>query len=144
MRRNSYHAAAKSLQSCMTLCNPTDGSPPGSPVSGILQARTLEWVAISFSSGWKWKVKVKSLSCIQLLATPGIAVYKAPLPMGFCRQEYWSGLPLPSNSYHDSLYLLTAYHLPGSKDFTCTNSFGFHKTLGSIIPILQIRKLRQK
>ena len=53
-------AAAKSLQSCLTLCDPIDGSPPGSPVPGILQARTLEWVAISFSSAWKWKVKVKS------------------------------------------------------------------------------------
>ena len=57
--------AAKSLQSCPTLCNPRDGSPPGSPVPGILQARTLEWVAISFSSAWKWKVKEKSLSCVQ-------------------------------------------------------------------------------
>ena len=57
-------AAAKLLQSCLTLCDPTDGSPPGSPVPGILQARTLEWVAISFSSAWKWKVKVKSLSCV--------------------------------------------------------------------------------
>ena len=63
-------AAAKSLQSCPTLCDPTDGSPQGSPVPGILQARTLEWVAISFSDAWKWKGKVKSLSRIQLLATP--------------------------------------------------------------------------
>ena len=63
-------AAAKSLQSCPTLCDPIDGSLPGSPVPGILQARTLEWVAISFSNAWKWKVKVKSLSRIQLLATP--------------------------------------------------------------------------
>ena len=59
---NLAAAAAKSLQSCLTLCNPIDGSPPGSPVPGILQARTLEWVAISFSKAWKWKVKVKSLS----------------------------------------------------------------------------------
>ena len=63
-------AAAKSLQSCLTLCNSIDGSPSGSPMPGILQARTLEWVAISFSNAWKWKVKVKSLSHIQLLATP--------------------------------------------------------------------------
>ena len=62
--------AAKSLQSCPTLCDPIDGSPPGSPVPGILQARTLEWVAISFSKAWKWKVKVKLLSCVRLLATP--------------------------------------------------------------------------
>ena len=87
-------AAAKSLQSCPTLCDPIDGGPPGSPVPGILQARTLEWVAISFS--WKWKVKVKSLSRVQLLATPWIAAYQAPLSMGFSRQEYWSGVPLPS------------------------------------------------
>ena len=89
-------AAAKSLQSCLTLCNPIDGSPPGSPVPGILQARTLEWVAISFSNVWKWKVKVKSLSQVRLLATPWTAAYQAPPPMGFSRQEYWSGVPLPS------------------------------------------------
>ena len=89
-------AAAKSLQSCPTLCDPKDGSPPGSPVPGILQARTLEWVAISFSSAWKWKVKVKSLSSVRLLATPWTAAYQAPLSMGFSRQEYWSGVPLPS------------------------------------------------
>ena len=89
-------AAAKSLQSCPTLCDPTDSSPPGSPVPGILQARTLEWVAISFSNAWKWKVKVKSLSCVWLLATPWTAAYQAPPSMGFSRQEYWSGVPLPS------------------------------------------------
>ena len=88
--------AAKSLQSCPTLCNPIDGSPPGSPVPGILQARTLEWVAISFSNAWKWKVKVKSLSRIWLIATPWTAAYQAPPSMGFSRQEYWSGVPLPS------------------------------------------------
>ena len=88
-------AAAKSLQSCPTLGDPIDGSPPGSPVPGILQARTLEWVAISFSNAWKWKVKVKWLSHVWLLATPWIAAYQPPLPMGFSRQEYWSGLPLP-------------------------------------------------
>ena len=89
-------AAAKSLQSCPTLCDPIDGSPPGSPVPGILQARTLEWVAISFSNGWKRKVKVKSLSRVLLLATPWTAAYQAPQSMGFSRQEYWSGVPLPS------------------------------------------------
>ena len=68
-------AAAKSLQSCPTLCDPIDGSPSGSNVPGILQARTLEWVAISFSNAWKWKVKVKSLSRVQLLATPWTAAY---------------------------------------------------------------------
>ena len=89
-------AAAKSLQSCPTLRDPIDGSPPGSAVPGILPARTLEWVAISFSSAWKWKVKVKSLSRVQLLATPWTAAYQAPPSMGFSRQEYWSGVPLSS------------------------------------------------
>ena len=88
--------AAKSLQSCPTLCDPIDGSPPGSPVPGILQARTLEWVAISFSNAGKRKVKVKSLSRVRLLATPWTAAYQAPPSMGFSRQEYWSGVPLPS------------------------------------------------
>ena len=89
-------AAAKSLQSCLTLCDPIDSSPPGSPVPGILQARTPEWVAISFSNAWKWKVKVQSLSHIQLFATPWTAAYQAPPSMGFSWQEYWSGVPLPS------------------------------------------------
>ena len=89
-------AAAKSLQSCPTLCDPIDGSPPGSPVPGILQARTLEWVAISFSSAWKWKVKVKSLSRIRLFTTPWTAAYQPPPSMGFSRQENWSRVPLPS------------------------------------------------
>ena len=90
----SAAAAAKSLQSCRTLCNSIDGSPPGSPVPGILQARTLEWVAISFSNVWKWNVKVKSLSRVRLLATSWTAAYQAPLSMGFSRQEYWSGGPV--------------------------------------------------
>ena len=89
-------ATAKSFQSCLTLCDPRDGSPPGSPIPGILQARTLEWVAISFSNAWKWKVKVKSFSGVQLLVTPWTAAYQAPPPMGFSRKEYWSGVPLPS------------------------------------------------
>ena len=89
-------AAAKSLQSCPTLCDPTDGSPPGSPIPVILQARTLEWVAISFSNAWNWKVKVKSLSHVWLLATPWTTAYQAPPSMGFSKQEYWSGVPLPS------------------------------------------------
>ena len=89
-------AAAKSLQSCPTLCDPIDGSPPGSPVPGILQARTLKWVAIFFSNAWKWQVKVKSLSPVWLFATPWTAAHQAPPSMGFSRQEYWSGVPLPS------------------------------------------------
>ena len=80
-------AAAKLLQSCPTLCDPIDGSPPGSPVRGILQARTLEWVAISFSNAWKWKVKVKSLSPVRLRATPWTAACQASPSMGFSRQE---------------------------------------------------------
>ena len=92
----SVAVAVKSPQLFPTLCDPINGSPPGSPVPGILQARTLEWVAISFFSAWKWKLKVKSLSRVQLFVTPWTAAYQAPLPMEFSRQEYWSGLPLPS------------------------------------------------
>ena len=92
-----YHkaaaAAAKSLQSCPTLCDPIDGSPPGSAIPGILQARTLEWVAISSSNAWKWKVKVNLLSRVWLFATPFSEAYQASLSMEFSRQECWSGLP---------------------------------------------------
>ena len=95
-------AAAKSLPSCPTLCDPIDGSPPGSPIPGILQARTLEWVAIPFSNAWKWKVKVKLLSHVQLLATSWTAAHQAPLPMGFSRQEYWSGCHCLLFSFWDS------------------------------------------
>ena len=93
-------ATAKSLQSCPTLCDPIDSSPPGSPVPGILQARTLEWVASSFSTAWRWKVKVKSLSRVWLWATPWTAAYWAPPSMGFSRQKYWSGVPSPSLTSH--------------------------------------------
>ena len=82
-------AAAKLPQSCPTLCDPRDGSPPDSPVPGILQARTLEWGAIAFSSAWKWKVKGKSLSRVRLFTIPRTAAYQAPPSMGFSRQEYW-------------------------------------------------------
>ena len=100
-----YHpATAKSLQSCPTLCDPIDGSPPGSHIPGSLQARTLEWAAISFSNVWKWKVKVKSLSRVLLLATPWTAAYQAPPSMGFSRQGYWSGVPLPSP------FIILLYH----------------------------------
>ena len=91
-------AAAKSLQSCPTLWDPIDGSPPGSLVPEILQVRTLEWVAMSFSNAWKWKVKVKSLSRVRLFTTPWTAAYQASPSMGFSRQQYWSGVPLPSLS----------------------------------------------
>ena len=111
-------AAAKPLQSCPTLCNPIDGSPPGSPVPGILQARTLEWVAISFSNAWKWKVKVKSLSHVRLLATAWSAAYQAPPPMGVSRQEYWSGVPLPSPwDNARSLHLLISWQRPAADKF---------------------------
>ena len=96
--KNVYNSAASamSLQSCPTLCDPIDGSPPGSPVPGILKARTLEWVAISFSNAWKWKVKVKFISRVRPFTTPWTTAHQAPPPMGFSRQEYWSGVPLPS------------------------------------------------
>ena len=96
-------AAARSLQSCLTLCDPIDGSPPGCPVPGILQARTLGWVAISFSNAWKWKAKVKLLSHVWFLATPWTLAHQAPPSMGFSRQEYCSGVPLPSPHLHLSL-----------------------------------------
>ena len=97
-RRYMLLLLLKLLQSCLTLWDPIDGSPPGSPVPGILQARTLEWVAISFSNAWKWKVKVKSLSHVRLLVTPWTAAHQAPPSMGFSRQEYWIGVSLPSLS----------------------------------------------
>ena len=96
LQKRAAAAAAKSLQSCPTLCDPIDGSPPGSPDPQILQARTLEWVAISFSNAWKWKVKMKSLSHVRHSVTPWTAAHQAPPSMGFSRQEYWNGLPLPS------------------------------------------------
>ena len=112
---NTCHAAAaaatKSLQSCPTLCDPIDGSRPSFPIPGILQARTLEWVAISFSNACKWKVKVKSLSHVQLLATPWTVAHQAPPSMGFSRQEYWSGVPLPSlNTCHIKEFFFLLSH----------------------------------
>ena len=130
-----YAAAAKTLQSCSTLHDPIDGSPPGSAVPGILQARTLEWVAISFSNAWKWKVKVKALSHVPLFATPWTAAYQAPLSMGFSRQEYWSGVPLPSpllymniNTYahiHTHIYFLAACLLYPTVNSSRTGYFTF-------------------
>ena len=89
------HYYYRMLLSHFSLCDPIDGSPSGSPIPGILKARTLEWVAISFSNAGKWKVKVKSLSRVRLLATPWTVAYQAPPSTGFSRQEYWSGVPLP-------------------------------------------------
>ena len=116
-------AAAKLLQSCPTLCDPIDGSSPGSPIPGILQARTLEWVAISFSNAWKGKVKVKSLSRVLLSMTPWSAAHQAPPSMGFSRQEYWSGVPLPSLSLRLNLskYVFAFFGTSKTKAilFTC-------------------------
>ena len=106
-------AAAAAAKSCPTLCDPIDGSPPGSPIPGILKARTLEWVVISFSNAWKWKVKVKLLSRVWLLATPWTAAYQVPPSMGFSGQQYWSGVPLPSPSVPLITYnWLTAEAMP--------------------------------
>ena len=96
LQEDSLQSEPLLLQSCPTLCDPTDCSPPGSPIPGILQARTQEWIAISFSNAWKWKVKMKSLSHVWLLATPWTAAHQAPPSWDFSRQEYHSGLPLPS------------------------------------------------
>ena len=109
--RRAAAAAAKSLQSCPTLCDPTDGSPSGSPVPGILQAGTLEWVALSFSKAWKWKVKVRLLSRVWLWTTPWTTAYQAPPSMGFSRQEYWSGVPLNQSRRAGSLKFLSYKHL---------------------------------
>ena len=130
-------AAAKSLQSCPTLCDPIDDSPPGSPIPGSLQARILEWVTISFSNAWKWKVKVKSLSRARLFATPWTAAYQAPSSMGFSRQEYWSGLPLPSPWFWNSLsYISVLYEVHRTlflvlklrEIFRCSGNIFHHQT----------------
>ena len=125
------HTAAKSLQSCPTLCDPIDRSPPGSPDPGILQARTLEWVAISFSNAWKWKVKGKSLSRVQLLATPWTIAYQAPPSMGFSRQEYWSGVSLPSPRTAISTCKFFTLNLEKTKDEQISKDSYYH---GSQIP----------
>ena len=120
-----------SLQSCPTLCDPIDVSPPGSPAPGILQARTLEWVAIYFSNAGKWKVKVKSLSRVQLLATPWTAAHQAPPSMGFSRQECWSGVPLPSPPYYISWYYKLR-RLSSQKTGTYPSLSPSHPTLKSV------------
>ena len=117
LHSNNYSAAAaaaataKSLQSCPTLCDPVDSSPPGSSIPGILKARTLEWVSSSFSNAGKWKVKVKSLNRVWLLTIPWTAAYQAPASMGFSRQEYWSGVPLPSPNNYSNIYLKLVFLL---------------------------------
>ena len=128
--------AAKSLQSCLTLWDPIDSSPPGSPVPGILQARTLEWVAISSSNAWKWKVKVKSLSRVWLLVTPWTAPYQAPPSMGFSRQEYWSGMPLPSPSiYLRRSHYPLGYHVSKNPRF---KEGGGHWTVGGTVATIPL------
>jgi len=130
---------AKSLQLCLTLCDPRDGSPPGSPVPRILQAKTLEWVAISSSSAWKWKVKVKSLSHVRLFATPWTAAYQAPPSMGFSRQEYWSGVPLPSPNMNMFIPNSLTIPLPLLPPYTATiNSFSKSVSLCRVINFLCI------
>ena len=99
----TYHIAAdaaKSLQSCLTLCDPIDGNPPGSPIPGILQERTLEWVAISFAKAWKWKVKVKSLSRVWLFATPWTVAHQAPPSMGFFQARVLEWVAIAFSAYH--------------------------------------------
>ena len=129
-----HAAAAKSLQLCPTLCDPINGSPPGPPIPGILQARTLEWVAISFSNVWKWKVKVKLLSRVRLLATPWTAAYQAPPSMGFSRQEYWSGVPLPSLGVYMSVP--HSWHIHIIVLFYSWHSFEHqsHPWIGELLP----------
>ena len=133
-------AAAKSLQSCPTLCDPIDGSLPGSAIPGILQARTPEWVAISFSNAWKWKVKVKSLSRVWLLATPWTAAYQAPPYMGFSRQEYWSGVPLPSleetSSLSHSVVFLYFFALIAEERFLISPCYSLELCIQMLISFL--------
>ena len=145
-------AAAKSLQSCLTLCDPIDSSPPGSPIPGILQERTLEWVAISFSKAWKWKVKVKSLTRAWLSATPWTAAYQVPPSMGFSRQEHWSGLPLPCLKYgSNSSHLETKWthasqfisFLASQKHLTANSSKHLRKEKWQKILILQCNTKRR-
>ena len=128
---------------------PQRRQPTRLPAPGILQARTLEWVAISFSNAWKWKVKVKSLSRVRPFATPWTAAYQAPLSMGFSRQEYWSGLPLPSpycllafpnfsKTFWGSLMLfLTQANAPNSFSLSCLFFFSFNKERFLEIAVLQ-------
>ena len=116
-------AAAKSLQSYPTLCDPIDSSPSGSAVPGILQGITLECAAISFSNAWKGKVKVKALSRVRVLATPWTEAYQAPPSMGFSRREYWHGLPLVVLDIHNFLWSFSC--ISYMRDLFCFLSVGF-------------------
>ena len=132
--------AAKSLQSCPTLCDPRDSSLPGSAIPGILQARTLEWVAISFSNAWKWKVKGKLLSRVWLLATPWTAAHQTSPSMGFSRQEYWSGVPLPSPeeiaSLSHSVVFLYFFALITEEGFLISPCYSFELCIQMLISFL--------
>ena len=154
-RRIGIAAAAKSLQLCPTLCDPIDGSLPGSHILGILQARTLEWVAISFSNAWKWKVKVKLLGRVWLFAVPWTAAYQAPPSMGFSRQEYWSGLPLNLRlwltklPYQEFTLLIKSlqkvpkyedFKYDTGSDFSCNEFGSCHSIKGSKKWTLKIQK----
>jgi len=131
---------------------PQTGSPPGSPILGILQARTLKWVAISFSDAWKWNMKVKSLSCVRLLATPWTAAYEAPPSMGFARQEYWTGVPLPtskrSQSYSFSSSHVWMWELDHKESSVlkkwCFWTVVLEKTLESPLDCKEIKKVNPK
>ena len=101
-----------------------DCSPSGSSIHGIFQTRILEWVAISFSNAWKWKVKVKLLSRVPLLATPWTVAHQAPPSMGFSRQEYWNGVPLPSLNLALEI-LLTVYEHSRPPSVISQHSFSF-------------------
>ena len=134
LKVNTYYAAAaaaKSHQRCPTLCSPIDGSPPGSPVPGILQARTLEWVAISFSNAWKWKVKVKSLSHVRLFTTPWTAAYQAPPSMGFfqARVLEWGAVDLLcySSSLSERNHNIIWGDIENSKNSTLVSVWGKKK-----------------
>ena len=131
----------KSLQPCPTLCDPIDASPPGSPAPEILQARTLEWVAISFSNEWKWKVKVKSLSHVQPSAIPWTAAFQVPPSMGLSRQEYWSGVPLPSPELMVLDAIIFLFRMLCFKPGFPLSSFTFIKSLFSASYLSAIRVL---
>ena len=134
-------ATAKSLQSCPTLCDPRDGSPPGSAVPGILQARTLEWVAISFSNACKWKGKVKSLSRVQLFMTPWTTAYQVPPSMGFphkstgvghqCRLLAYYIFPLPFIFLTWNFILQVGLWIIYSWDLCYFYSYGFYILIGA-------------
>ena len=121
-------AAAKSLQSCLTLYNSINSSLPGSPIPGILLARILECVAVSFSNAWKWKVKVKSFSRVWLLVTPSTAAHQAPPSTGFSRQEYWGGVQLPSLQLYIYIYPLF---------FRLFSHIGHYRLLSKVLYALQ-------